>query len=477
MQKPSKPITCDEPSGLSLGERSQAKPPQGQQTSTNAHDQPMAIDTHTKTYRSVLISDPPSFSIPDKRLVIDDAFYQPRSSVFKRLGPSTANNQVQSGNSRKRSNIEPIKPAKRLSVDTSDGISIDSKIRSQSKIKTIHTPLINNAPNKAKNVLINPSSLLEVTNKPAPPLKQPPLCNNSKVTSENARQRAANTVQGRQCNTGMQTTDIPPDPVSSINRSQPFKLIPVVPPAKNKVVKVKESGPCTKSSLAAKATTQSLPQNQVTSVSINIQSSDTATILEDEAILSILTAPPLTNRIERTNSGIKGPLNDLSLTGNKLETSTPSTRDNHQIVTKGKDMRTDRSPKQSVLLSDNDPVSIVTEIRVTPTEINAVFNTKDDTIRDPIKSIRVEQLSTSDPSESLVINYDVRKSNEKNQSSHNRSTSCVEPGQSNQQPTAPSTQDHLVDDCGVEAPKSYTKNHDISWKLMIKQSSPSLPLL
>ena len=150
----SRPSTRDEPSGLSLGERSQFKPPRSQpismssdsnstrvvspSTSVNACDSTTFSNEQSKTYRSVLIASPPSFSVPDKRLVIDDKFYQPKPSVFERLGPSTTNNQVQSSKSHKRSNVEPIKPAKRLSVDTSDGLYLDPRSRKSSSIRITH---------------------------------------------------------------------------------------------------------------------------------------------------------------------------------------------------------------------------------------------------------------------------------------------------------------------------------------------------
>ena len=124
------------------------------------------------TNRSVLISSPPSLSIPDKRLVINDEFYQPKSSVFKRLGSSSANIQSQSSNSHKRSSVEPIKPAKRLSVDTSDGIILDARARNPSSIRITHAPLkdiLRNTTSNAVEVLPHPRSLNEIANKLPPP--------------------------------------------------------------------------------------------------------------------------------------------------------------------------------------------------------------------------------------------------------------------------------------------------------------------
>ena len=76
---------------------------------------------------------------------------------------------------------------------------------------------------------------------------------------------------------------------------------------------------------------------------------------------------------------------------NKLETSAPSTRDNYQVVTRGKDVPTDRSPKPSVLLNESDPASVFAEIRVTPTEHNAVFNIEDDMMRDPSVNVKTSE--------------------------------------------------------------------------------------
>ena len=102
-----------------------------------------------------------------------------------------------------------------------------------------------------------------------------------------------------------------------------------------------------------------------------------------------------------------------------------------------------------------------------------MFNVEDDMMRDPSKSNRIEQRSTSDPSVQLVINYDVRKSNEQNQSSSNRMTTGAEPDQSLQQPTAPRIHYHLVYDCESEAqsfePKSSAAVIDIEQSYVAAQ--------
>ena len=137
-------------------------------TLISVHDQTMCFNESGKTYRSVLISSAPSLSILDKRWVVDDELYQPKSFVFERLGPNTAKKQVQSSKSHKRSNVEPIKPAKRLSVDTSDGIFLDPRARKSSSIRITHASLTDNVSRKSVQVLPLPQSLNEMTNKLPP---------------------------------------------------------------------------------------------------------------------------------------------------------------------------------------------------------------------------------------------------------------------------------------------------------------------
>ena len=272
--QPSKPSTRDKSPDLSLGERSQAKPLQVQRVSTssaraiqstistNVYDQPMPnmiIDERARTYRSVLISSQPSLSIPDKRLVINDDFYQPKSSVFERLGPGKASNQDRSRGSHKRSNVEPIKPAKRLSVDTSDGLFLDPKLRKQSAIRVTYTPLNKNISSTATYVLPITSSLLEVTNKPLQPTKQTPQSGKSIAASENIQRRAANPLQNHQTSTRVQATDGSAS-VPNINRPQPFKLTPIFPPNKNKVVNLKPGSQCNLNNIAAQAIIQNAPK-------------------------------------------------------------------------------------------------------------------------------------------------------------------------------------------------------------------------
>ena len=92
-------------------------------TSAKIHDPSTSVtqevDGSAKTYGSVLISDPPSRLIQDRRLLINDEFHQRKPSVFERLGSGKPDDQKYISGSHKRNNVEPIKPAKRLSVDTS----------------------------------------------------------------------------------------------------------------------------------------------------------------------------------------------------------------------------------------------------------------------------------------------------------------------------------------------------------------------
>ena len=93
-------------------------------------------------------------------------------------------------------------------------------------------------------------------------------------------------------------------------------------------------------------------------------------------------------------------------------------------------------------------------------------------MQDPSKSNKIEQCSTSDPSAQLVINYD--GSDEQNQGSPNGLTTCAEPDQSLQQPTAHKIHDQLVDDCGVEA-QSF-KPKVFSAVINIEQSHVAAPM-
>ena len=91
-------------SGSSLGERStdRTKPPQAPQVSTsknqvintsqstNTINRPTnsnSVPAQSRDYRSVLITEP-SQVVQDNRVIIDDAFYPEKSSVFNRLGPT-----------------------------------------------------------------------------------------------------------------------------------------------------------------------------------------------------------------------------------------------------------------------------------------------------------------------------------------------------------------------------------------------------
>ena len=254
--KPSKLSTRDEPSGLSLGERSQVKPTPIQQDPrssnlrsadeipqsalTSIHDQTtICPNEQRKTYRSVLISSSPGLSAPDKRLVVDDAFYQPKSSVFERLRPNTTNNSAQNNQSHKRSNAEPVKPAKRLSVDTLDGMFLDPRTQRQSSIKIIRAPLTDSFTRKSVQVLPLPRSLNEMTNKPNKlPPSQATRQNIQGVknipSSENKQPRTVHNPKDNRPITRVQTTDSPTI-MSTVHQPKPFKLVPVLPPIKNKI--------------------------------------------------------------------------------------------------------------------------------------------------------------------------------------------------------------------------------------------------
>ena len=117
-----------------------------------------------KTYRSVLISDPPGPLVQDKRLVINDEFHQSKPSVFERLGTSKPDDQKYTSGGHKRTNVEPIKSAKRLSVDTSGGLFLDPKVKKQSSIRLTYSPLNKNVISISSKVISNKSSLAEVTN-------------------------------------------------------------------------------------------------------------------------------------------------------------------------------------------------------------------------------------------------------------------------------------------------------------------------
>ena len=131
------PSTRDEPSGSSLGERykSQVNSNQSQikfafstikikpTTSIKiSADQPTvdhSLNPITRDYRSVLIEEPPTSVIQDKQLVVDDTFYQTKTSVFDRLGTKGFSSQVEHREDHKRSNHEPQGPSKRRTIDLS----------------------------------------------------------------------------------------------------------------------------------------------------------------------------------------------------------------------------------------------------------------------------------------------------------------------------------------------------------------------
>ena len=80
---------------------------------------------------------------------------------------------------------------------------------------------------------------------------------------------------------------------------------------------------------------------------------DAATVLEVEAIVSIVMASSLTNNGERTSIVAKEKLNEPETTRKKLEVSAISTRDESSDLSLGeKKMLKNRSPK-SVLSRDS----------------------------------------------------------------------------------------------------------------------------
>ena len=422
MKKPSKPSTRDEPSGLSLGERFQSKPPQSQRnsrsrtrafpsaTSINVYDQTMCFNEQVKMYRSVLVSSPPSLSILDKRLVIDDEFYQPKSSVFKRLGPSTANNQVQSSNSHKRSNFEPIKPAKRLSVDLSDGIFLDSRARNPSSIRITHAPLNDSTTSKSVQVLPPPRSLNEMTNKllPSQATSRNTQGVKSMSTSENIHHRTVHNSRDSRPSTRVQTTDAPVM-LPSMHQPLPFKLVPVLPPNKNKVVNVNSSAQSEINKANKQVVVSTAPTQSVINLSSNrnpvllaptegIQVQDEAMMLEDEAIVSIImgSAPTI---VENNEPEI---INALAL----------STRDELSDLSLGEREQATAELRETV--TENLPnafgKAVSTHVEVTPARIIESLPTKSNNIEEskwPCSNevvINSQLYVYSEPSSTMTIN-------------------------------------------------------------------------
>ena len=136
----------------------------------------------------------------DKRLVINDNFYQPKPSVFNRLRPIKSSNQDEIREGHKRANVEPCKPSKRLSIDTSDPFFLATNVQKQSSIKVTYTSL-------------NKESITEVTKNPQPSqsTNQRSRGTPKSGTSENSRPPAR-----------LQTNKNPaPSPV--LNQPKPFR--------------------------------------------------------------------------------------------------------------------------------------------------------------------------------------------------------------------------------------------------------------
>ena len=150
-----------------------------------------------KTYRSVLISDPPSPLVQDKRLVINDKFYQRKPSLFERLGSSKPDDQKYTSGGHKRANVEPIKAARRLSVETSGGLFLDPKVRNRASIKIKDTPLNECITRKSDKIFPIQRSLNEMTNKPllSQAVSRTAQGDKSISTPENMQYRAINLLR------------------------------------------------------------------------------------------------------------------------------------------------------------------------------------------------------------------------------------------------------------------------------------------
>ena len=196
-----------------------------------------------------------------------------------------------------------------MSVDTSDGLFLEPKVRKQSAIRVTYTPINKNISKLDTHLLTNTSSLLEVTNKPLQPNKQKPQNNKSIIASENSQRRVVNAFQNHPPSIRVQSTDGAAS-VTTSSKTQPFKLTPVLPPTKNKVVNLKSSSLCDKSNTD--------PNQQVTLVSSTNKpvpvmytlGKNASALLEDEAIISIGTTVSLTNSSEKISNAAIGELND-----------------------------------------------------------------------------------------------------------------------------------------------------------------------
>ena len=392
--KSSKLSTRDEPSGLSLGERSQAKPIQLQQVSTTnrisrpttlvMHDQSMSMpvnhsalvndrnDKLSRTYRSVLISSPPVPLIKDKRLIINDDFHTSKTSVFERVGSCQIRDQDDALGGHKRINIEPAKPAKRLSVDTSESLSIGPKVRNPPPRKSNYASFNESITKKSNQVPPTPRSLNEMTNKPFSSHSTSRTTQGSKSmsTSENTQHR---NFRKDLSSTRVQTTDASTTN-PSVNRLLPFKLIPVRPPNKNKIVNINSSNQC-KTSVPDKQVVKmtawiqsvinssvdrnSVPMTQI----IHTPVQDEAMMLEDEAIVSLIMASA-----------------PITMEGNGLEvirSLTPSTRDEVSNSSLGERAQAMIESKEPAInnLPDAACINVPTQVVLKVTQVGNVNHT------------------------------------------------------------------------------------------------------
>ena len=96
--------------------------------------------THARDYRSVLITEP--IRPPkDNRIVVREDVHRNKPSIFNRLGSRNAVPPEDAPETLKRGNIEPHQSSKRLSVDTSESLSLSSAAHKKSSIKITYSPL------------------------------------------------------------------------------------------------------------------------------------------------------------------------------------------------------------------------------------------------------------------------------------------------------------------------------------------------
>ena len=151
-----------------------------------------------KNYRSVIMTEPSQ--VPqEKKKAIDDNYYSAKASVFNRLGPIKPVSRENIPEYNKQGNGEPHHPAKRLSIDTSEGLYLDSAARKKSSIQVTHNPRDKDSWGKATT--------------------------NQKCQTANP---AAIYSSSSRSTTMRQTTD-QPVATSFIGTTQPFRLVPILP--------------------------------------------------------------------------------------------------------------------------------------------------------------------------------------------------------------------------------------------------------